>query len=346
MHFKQSRKSMRLRLFSLFVVACTFLLLIAGGMVTSTGSGLAVPDWPLSYGQLMPPMVGGIFYEHGHRMIASFVGFLTVILTVWIWRTEQRKWVRGLGVAALAAVIFQGALGGLTVLFLLPTAVSASHATLAQTFFCIVIALAFVNSRWWHERDKEPRISMSWYGFVVPFSAVFVQLILGALMRHSQAGLSVPDFPLAYGGLFPDLSDASLKAYTEELVRRDYHLWADGQITAWQIVIHLAHRYWALVVTTVLVWYSVRFFRMKVHRARFRTLGWSIVLLLIVQVTLGIATVLLGRPAILATMHQSAGAALLGLTFLSGLHFVRLKAPNEAPPAVEPASFHPEGLRA
>ncbi len=115
-------------------------LLIAGALVTSNDAGLSVPDWPLSYGSLLPPMVGGIFYEHGHRMIASFVGLLSIVLAVWLWRVESRRlgerWLRWLGVAALGAVVAQGMLGGITVLFFLPPAVSSAHATLAQLFFC------------------------------------------------------------------------------------------------------------------------------------------------------------------------------------------------------------------
>src|SRR5437762_11708156 len=116
-----------LRNFTKFVTAATLFLIFAGAMVTSTGSGLAVPAWPLSYGRLMPPMVGGIFYEHGHRMIATSVGILTVILAVALYRREKRAWVRRLGYGAFAAVVLQGVLGGLTVIFLLPTAVSVAH---------------------------------------------------------------------------------------------------------------------------------------------------------------------------------------------------------------------------
>ena len=123
-----SGSSQRLHLFAGFTAASTLILIAAGGLVTSTGSGLAVPDWPLSYGMLMPPMVGGVFYEHGHRMIATAVGFLTVILAIWTWRVENRLWVKRLAGIALAAVVLQGLLGGLTVIFLLPTPVSVSHA--------------------------------------------------------------------------------------------------------------------------------------------------------------------------------------------------------------------------
>jgi heme a synthase len=137
--------------YAIFVALSTAVLLYWGGLVTSTGSGLAVPDWPLSYGMLMPPMVGGIFYEHGHRMVATFVGLLTIILAVWIQRRDRRKWMRMLGWTALGTVIFQGILGGLTVLFFLPVPISVFHATLAQTFFCITIAIALFTSPHWSE---------------------------------------------------------------------------------------------------------------------------------------------------------------------------------------------------
>src|SRR3984957_20537626 len=126
--------------FALFTACCTFLLLIAGALVTSNDAGLSVPDWPLSYGSLTPPMVGGIFYEHGHRMIASFVGLLSIVLAVWLWRVAShgpsaQRWLRWLGVAAFCPIVAQGLLDGLTVLFFLPPWVSSAHATLGQIFF-------------------------------------------------------------------------------------------------------------------------------------------------------------------------------------------------------------------
>ena len=141
------------------VVASTVLLIAAGGMVTSTDSGLAVPDWPNTYGQFMfsfplEKMVGGIFYEHGHRMIASTVGFLTIILAIWTWKVEPRRWVRWLGVAALGAVILQGLLGGITVLLLLPAPISIGHAGLAQLFFCLTISLALFTSPGWTQTRR------------------------------------------------------------------------------------------------------------------------------------------------------------------------------------------------
>src|SRR5688500_8952540 len=180
--------------------AATLVLIFIGGLVTSTGSGLAVPDWPLSYGMLMPPMVGGIFYEHGHRMAATFVGFLTLVLALWTWRRETRPGVRRLAWAALGVVVAQGLLGGITVIFLLPTAVSVLHACLAQTFFCLTVALAYATSREWIEAAAPAEDVAGLRGAgAVATAAVFGQLFLGALMRHTGAGLAIPDFPLALG---------------------------------------------------------------------------------------------------------------------------------------------------
>ncbi len=133
--------------FATFVAACTVLLILAGSLVTSHGAGLSVPDWPTSYGWNMftfPPSmwVANIFYEHGHRLVASGVGMLTIVLAAWLWVAEPRAWVRRLGFAALGAIIAQGLLGGLTVLFFLPAPISTAHAALAEIFFCLVVSIA------------------------------------------------------------------------------------------------------------------------------------------------------------------------------------------------------------
>src|ERR1700722_19516806 len=112
--------------YTVVLAVCTLLLVVAGGLVTSNDAGLSVPDWPLSYGKLMPKMEGGVFFEHGHRMVATTVGLLAIILAIWLWRADGRRWI------ALAAVIAQGLLGGMTVIFMLPKPVSVSHACLAQ----------------------------------------------------------------------------------------------------------------------------------------------------------------------------------------------------------------------
>src|SRR5436190_10942288 len=137
--------------YTLLVTVATFFLLIAGALVTSNDAGLATSDWPLSNGQVFPKMVGNLFWEHGHRMVATTVGLLTIVLMIYILRREQRLWVRKLGIVALLAVIAQGLLGGLTVKWMLPLAVSSAHATLAQLFFCTTVSLAVFTSRSWIE---------------------------------------------------------------------------------------------------------------------------------------------------------------------------------------------------
>ena len=178
--------------FAVFTACCTFLLLIAGALVTSNDAGLSVPDWPLSYGSLLPPMVGGIFYEHGHRMIATLVGTLSIVLAVWLWRVESRRWVRWLGVVALGAVIAQGILGGLTVLFFLPPPISAAHATLAQLFFCTVLSISLFTSAWW-QRERPLVADAGWPSIhslaVATASATLLQLVLGAAFRHKAFGI-------------------------------------------------------------------------------------------------------------------------------------------------------------
>src|SRR5436305_4003469 len=142
--------------FLTFAASITLLLIVAGALVTSNDAGLAVPDWPTSFGSLyrIPPMVGGVKFEHGHRMIAEFVVLLTIVLAIWTWRSERRRWMRWLGIVALIGVIAQGILGGLTVLMFLPWYISTAHAALAQTFFALVVAMALFTSQAWIANDK------------------------------------------------------------------------------------------------------------------------------------------------------------------------------------------------
>ncbi len=178
------------------LAACTFLLLIAGALVTSNDAGLAVPDWPTSFGRwpvtysyFRVPLVGGTLYEHGHRIVAQFIGILTIVLAVWTQSKDPRPWMRKLGWVALALVIAQGIVGGLTVMFFLPWAVSTAHAALGQTFFCVTVAMALLSSRGWIESEplqlvegKHPRIHTL---TLLAVAAVYVQLILGAGFRHN-----------------------------------------------------------------------------------------------------------------------------------------------------------------
>jgi len=171
--------------------AMTFVLLLAGGLVTSTDSGLAVPDWPLSYGTLMPPMVGGIRYEHTHRLIAGLVALLIAILAAWLWRRERRRWVRRLGAAAVGAVLTQAALGGLTVLLVLPAPISIAHACLGPLVFCLTVLLAQVTSPGWASRRPPLDDGRAGMTAVWTTAAFIAQLVLGAVLRHTGGALTL-----------------------------------------------------------------------------------------------------------------------------------------------------------
>ncbi len=184
-----AEENLWLHRYAVLTACATFFLIVAGALVTSNDAGLSVPDWPTSYGRLIipPTWAGGIFYEHGHRLIATTVGMLTIGLVVWLQLKEKRRWVKRLGWAALGAVIAQGMLGGMTVLYYLPPAVSISHASLAQLFFCIVVTIAVITSSGW--KNAAPvgtEVGTPLYLFAAgTAAAVYVQLLLGAAVRHS-----------------------------------------------------------------------------------------------------------------------------------------------------------------
>src|SRR5438270_2523237 len=168
-----------LRRYTKLVAGLTLFLIFAGAMVTSTGSGLAVPDWPLSYGMLMPPMVGGIFYEHGHRMIAATVGFLTVLQAIWLQVRARKRFLRILGWASVGAVIAQGILGGLTVLLLLPPAVSIAHAGLAEIFLCLNVSIAFFASESFNRMRAMEKGDAPIAGTTALVRIVYAQILIG-----------------------------------------------------------------------------------------------------------------------------------------------------------------------
>ena len=270
----------------------TVLLLTAGALVTSTGSSLAVPDWPLAYGQVFPPMVGGILYEHGHRMVATTVGMLTILLlAALLWR-EPRPWVRWLGLVALLVVIAQGVLGGLTVIYLLPKPISISHAVLAQLFFLLTVTLVQVTSPHWPalvQRSAPPGRLPLLAGALALLA--LLTLVLGATVRHFNAGLAIPDFPLAYGRLIPPLG-------------------------AFPIAIHFAHRAAALLVTLGVVWAVVWVWRSyRAERALLRP-AMAAALLLPLQILLGGAVVWSQRAVPITTLHLVNGALLLAAVAL------------------------------
>ena len=299
--------------FSKFLVACTVLLILAGSLVTSHDAGLSVPDWPTSYGWNMftfPPSmwVANILYEHGHRLIASTVGFLTIIMAVWLWMAEPRRWLRWFGVATLGSVVAQGLLGGLTVLFFLPAAISTAHAGLAEIFFCMTVAIAIFTSPGWiagyagpdrrvgadaDDRNGGPFDGaqgghagpLRWLATTATI-LIYVQILVGATMRHTGAGLAIPDFPLMFGHVIPD------------------H-WSPA------IAIHFTHRVGALLVTgAILVLFAHVRSRYREHRELMRPAA-LIVALVAMQVTLGALTVLSRRDPWVNSFHVLCGALVL-----------------------------------
>ncbi|MDE2038563.1 MAG: COX15/CtaA family protein [Elusimicrobia bacterium] len=181
--------------FARLLCALAFLLLCAGALVTSTGSSLSVPDWPLSYGSLLPPMIGGVVFEHGHRLIAGVVALLTLTLAVWLARREPRAWVRRMGYLAAAAILLQALLGGLTVLLRLPPAISIAHACLAQAVFALLVAIAQATSPWYAATAATTAAAAAlaklWRLGVLAILAVFLQIFWGALLRHTGTGLGL-----------------------------------------------------------------------------------------------------------------------------------------------------------
>jgi cytochrome c oxidase assembly protein subunit 15 len=242
--------------------------------------------------------VANILYEHGHRLIASTVGFLTIIMAVWLWTAEPRRWLRWFGVATLGSVIAQGLLGGLTVLFFLPAVISTAHAGLAEIFFCMTVAIAVFTSPGWiagYGSDVEgdlrvapgahigaPLRTLATFGTIL----IYTQILVGATMRHTGAGLAIPDFPLMFGHLIPD------------------H-WSSA------IAIHFSHRVGALLVTcAILALFAHVRSRYRDHRELMLPAA-LIVALVAVQVTLGALTVLSRRDPWINSFHVVCGALVL-----------------------------------
>jgi len=231
--------------------------------------------------------VANIFYEHGHRLIASSVGFLTIILAVWLWRAESRRWMRWLGVAALGAVVAQGLLGGLTVLFFLPAAISTAHAGLAEIFFCMTVAIALFTSPGWKQGSANAAVDDRVRAVATTTTLlIYTQILIGATMRHTGAGLAIPDFPWMFGHVIPD------------------H-WSSG------IAIHFAHRVGALFVSCAILATFAFVRTYAVDRRDLTNPARLLAVLVAVQVTLGALTVLSQRDPWINSFHVVCGALVL-----------------------------------
>jgi len=313
------------------------LLIFFGGQVKSTESGLSVPDWPNTYGHFMftfpyEQWVGGVFWEHSHRLIASAAGLFTVILTVWTLRVDTRRIVRLLALTATSVVVVQGIFGGLTVLLMLPAWTSIVHGTLAQIYLCVVAAIAVMTSRTWIERaaHSEPVVDhrLRSIAFVATM-VIVVQLFVGAVMRHTEAGLAIPDIPTMFGSWLPPLSDESLRSANRELWEMNLH-----PVDRWQILSHLLHRIGGVAVAVAIAVVAARAYRSA------RTDPWlmrpavNLVLLVVVQLTLGILVILTHKHFIITSAHVTVGALTLLTSFVL---MIRTRQPVFAAPSLNEA---------
>jgi cytochrome c oxidase assembly protein subunit 15 len=303
--------------FACFQVACTWLLIVAGASVTSHDAGLAVPDWPTSYGWINPfavPLVGNIFYEHGHRMVAAFVGLLTTIEAIWLWRTAERPLLRRLAVLLFVLVCVQGLLGGITVKYFLPPIVSITHGMIAQSFFCLSIATAYQVSREWGA--TAPRADAGARRLqrvaLVAAGAVYVQLLLGAVVRHCWKK-EMPDeaFPPRFSDLLPPFAGPPVS----------------GGLSA-AILIHGA---FAVVVTVALLFAARHVATERRDERRLTRVALALVGLVVVQIGLGLLTFATRTNPNVTTTHVVVGATILGGATLLVLRSFRAAAAEPSP---------------
>jgi cytochrome c oxidase assembly protein subunit 15 len=292
--------------FSAAAAAWVFLVVTMGAFTTSIGAGMAFPDWPLSNGSINPE--GWLrdiymFAEHSHRLFGMVMGLLAITTAVWLQRTEPRRWVRRLGWTALAIVVVQGVIGGKRVLLnsievpgfdlTLGQMLTIPHGILAQVYVCVLFAVAAALSRPWlagAERPVPAGLRRAAAGLVL---LVLAQLVIAAVMRHNMAGLAIPGFPHSTpeGGWLPGSTD-------------------------FRVLIHFAHRVMALVLTGAILALALTVWRHVSASAGLHRLATALVILLVVQISLGAATVLSYRDPYFTTGHVIVGALLLAVSFL------------------------------
>ncbi len=297
-----------LHLLSRALALGTFILIGLGGLVNSTGSGLSVPDWPTTYGYhlFLYPISewrGGIVYEHTHRLVAAFVGFLSFAHVLWSWlmlRQEAYQWIRSVSLAAFLLVVLQGILGGLTVLFQLPTAISASHAMVAQTFFALTLWLAVGTRPEWYSTPALPQSQLlSRVRLAAAVAALtFLQIFFGALTRHTYSALAIPDFPLVFGGVFPP-----------------------GTALNEKVLFHYVHRLMGFVLAGLMLWQGWSLWRSSL--APLRWWGVAGALAVLVQVFVGGWLVWSLRAVVPTTAHGIIGTAVWAINVVIFLHLWR-----------------------
>lgn len=308
--------------FAILTGMVTFVLLTSGGLVTSKGVGMAVPDWPSTFGYNMflfpiSGWVGGVFYEHTHRLIASGVGLMTLVLAGWIFAVEPRRWVKILGIAAVIGVILQGVLGGLRVT-LIKNELGIFHGILGQSFFLTIAIIAVATSPGFIRRSGKERFATAGlkYLALVLTVVIFVQLGIAATMRHAHLGLSIPDFPLVYGKLLPATDAQSLESINAARVAAN-----QMPTTAAQIWLQMKHRMVAMGIFVLAGVFLMRCLKMTRCPRDVVIKAMAIFGLVIFQIALGAWTIWSNKAADVATAHQALGALIL---MLSGLMTFRL----------------------
>jgi len=300
--------------FAWLTCVATLLLICSGGMVTSKNVGLAVPDWPTTFGYNMflfpiSKWVGGILFEHTHRLMGSLVGFLTIILAVWLWMREERRWVRNLGVIAVVGVILQGILGGLRVT-MMKDQIGIFHACVAQAFLGLLVLIALVTTKFWPSLADEHFDSQKFSpikSFAIAITvAIYVQLALGATMRHQHRDLSILDFPTANGAWIPDTSAPALAKIN---AWRDARALSD--VSAFQIWLQMVHRFLALIIAVGVVVFCIRVWRETHDLAALKRLSLLWVVLIFCQISLGAWVIWSNKAADVATAHVALGAVML-----------------------------------
>ena len=325
--------------FAMFFVISIFGLIMLGGTVTSKDAGLAVADYPTTFGynMLAVPLDlwigrGGIFWEHSHRLMGMVVGILAIVMLFWLLHTQRhRSWLRWLGVGVLAAVIIQGLIGGLRVTEL-DERFAIAHGIVAQLILCAAVLIAAATSRIWmraapadtpESNDagtpgarKLPRLLFLLLGVLL------LQLVLGATVRHTQAALAIPDFPTNYGGLVPPLTQASINAAIDQL---DYE--RSSYFSIAQVVVHYAHRIGAGLVLVVAVYVIGRVLKELARERSIKAPAIALFVLLLLQILFGAMVIWSHRHAEIATAHQATGAAILATATLLTIR-VKLACPE------------------
>ena len=319
---------------SVFTMACAFLLIFVGALVKSTESGLAVPDWPTTYGQNMftfplSSMVGGIFYEHSHRLLASFVGLCILILTVFIYLSDYPKYIKYISFSTLCAVLIQGILGGLTVLYFLPTWISVCHGTLGQTTFCLTIILATITSQYWNKLKINKPVKFYRKLSIITTISIWIQLIIGAIVRHTESALVAFDFPKINGKWIPDFSQSSIDEINAIRFYDSFNLDIDFlPITLGQLIFHFLHRIWGYGVFLLILYFIIKIYpKLK----KYNILKFSLITsfaLITLQILLGALTILSKKDAIVASLHVTNGAVILGIMVYISLILHRNKFSN------------------